>query len=128
MKRLTYCVTEKRYRCRQCGAHFTDRIPVNDELVRFDCGDGLPRFLPTYGEGGYLDWLKRLTDWEEPQPITVSVSEELMKKLSDRCPCRVSLWKRASAPECPRCHAKESTLESEQVKENTPLGWLEIIP
>lgn len=119
-----YCV-EKLMCCRNtCKNEFVDIIPFGYELICFDMASGEKVFLPTYGENGYLDLLKKLVpEWNDSKEISFKVSKLFEERINNYTPCKVSYHNKT---ECMKCHSTEIVITKRIMKENYPIRWIEI--
>jgi len=124
-----YSISETRFECRACGAVFQWRHADAYSLVKFISDDGSEeRWLPTYGESGYLELLQRLVpSWRPESAITRSVADAFdraLGKLLERN--NLTRFRIETGKVCPRCSSKELTIVSEVVLANPPIERLEV--
>ncbi len=124
-----YSITVTRLKCRACGTFFEWRQADAYSLIKFVSDDGREeRWLPTYGEFGYLDLLQRLVpSWKPDATITKSVADafdcslgELLKKNN------LQRFRIEEGKVCPSCASKELTILSENALVNPPIKRLEV--
>ena len=110
--------------CRDCTHAFDDVLPSDYELVAFEELSDRKVFMPTYGEGGYLDLLKRLVpEWNEVEEISVSISEKFEKELNRYVPDKVKL---CNGTVCPKCGGRNIEVLSRVTEANHPVEWMMI--
>ena len=86
-----YCVEKLMCCCNTCKNEFVDIIPFGYELICFDMASGEKVFLPTYGENGYLDLLKKLVpEWNDSKEISFKVSKLFEERINNYTPYKVS--------------------------------------
>lgn len=119
-----YCVEKVICSCNNCKNEFADIIPFGYELVCFDKESIEKVFLPTYGENGYLDLLKKLIpEWNESDEITCIISKKFEEKINYFTPYKVVQHNKTI---CPKCGSTEITISERKIKENYPINWMEI--
>jgi DNA-directed RNA polymerase subunit RPC12/RpoP len=124
-----YWVATLSYVCESCGSTFEWRAAEGTEMVRFVTPDGgEERWLPTHGQGGYLELLERFVPgFAQHQTISVIVTREFSRRLSAvqlKSPSGAEFSIDERDATCPRCRSKDIRLLGKMVDSNPPLEWL----
>ncbi len=123
-----YCVRDVRYCCSNCGKSFSVLYPEHNELVKYvETDSGEERWLPTFGDLGYLDLMERLVpSFSKGSEISMSISREFEKEFS-----RIQERSESGRPFslfikaiCPNCEGENLQIEQEQKLESPPLPWM----
>ena len=119
-----YCVEKKICSCKKCKNIFVDIIPFGYELVCFNKESIEKVFLPTYGENGYLELLKKLVpEWDDTQEITYKISKIFENRINNYTPYKVSNYNKT---ECPKCKSDAVGVIKRNTEANYPIKWIEI--
>jgi rubredoxin len=114
-----YWIRVQTHECPNCGNVF-QRTVGDDLIVKFmEVGGSEERWLPTYGQGGYLDLLSKLVPgWSPEEQITMAVARQfdtafqaVQEKSSRGHPFSMLFEDRG----CPSCHGKRTQELSEVV-------------
>jgi hypothetical protein len=124
-----YWIAKLSYVCNSCASTFEWRAAQGAEIVRFVTPDGgEERWLPTHGQGGYLQLLEQLVPgYSQHQAISVSVTREFSRRLSAvqvKGPSGATFNIDERDATCPCCRSKDIRLLSKMVESNPPLEWL----
>lgn len=126
-----YILKQTAYRCGACGAEFRVRTPQDNDLVKYiEPVSGEERWMPTYGEGGYLQMMKRLVpEFASGKGITMAVSrkfETAFALIQERSkagqPFRLFI-----RPMCPKCGSTDLTITSETCLNSPPVCWMRYV-
>jgi len=124
-----YSVRKVLYSCNSCGKSFYVLQPNGNEIVKyFEPESGEERWLPTFGDGGYLYLIEQLLpSFTQNQEVTMAISRRFEKAFSTiQKPSSLGLpyilFVRASCPECG--NAKLMT-KKEFLLDSPPLTWME---
>jgi hypothetical protein len=127
-----YAVRDVRYTCNSCGESFSVLEPLGYELVKYVSSDyAEERWLPTYGETGYLHLIEQLLpDFTQDQEITVSISKRFEKAFSAiQKPSKTGMpfvvFVRAR---CSACGSTDLNTIKEALLDTPPLKWMEYQP
>lgn len=124
-----YSVRKVFYSCNSCGKSFSVLQPYGNDVVKYVATDGEDeRWLPTYGEGGYLYLMERLLpDFMQNQEITMAISRRfervfspLQKMSKNGLPFVLFIRARCSA-----CGSTDLRTEKESLLNSPPLEWME---
>jgi rubredoxin len=126
-----YWVDELTYVCRNCGFTFKCLKSSGDYLVKFvEEGGEEVRWLPTYGEGGYLNLLSRLVpELDQKNEITPRISDEFQRRFQ-QIQERSAAGRRfvlAEGCTCPTCAAEDVALESERTLASPAVQWMRFL-
>lgn len=125
-----YIVRQILYLCDSCDTSFSTLVPQGNDLVKYISQDGKEeRWLPTYGEGGYLSLMKKLIlDFDHNQEISMEISRRFESAFSaiQKRPATTGmpfvLFVRAN---CPKCHSENLKVVKESLLDTPPLLWME---
>lgn len=121
---MTANFTETQLKCRVCGTVFDWRQPDAYSLIKFVSENGREeRWLPTYGEFGYLDLLQRLVpSWKPDSTITKSVADAFDIALSALlAKNNLQRFRVEEGKACPSCSSKELTILAREEEQATPV-------
>ncbi len=119
-----YCIERKTCKCNKCNLIFNEHAPLNYESVCFETESGEKFFLPTYGENGYLDLLKKLVPgWNEKDEITAPVCREFIARLNEITPYKVDFQGKTI---CPGCKSEDIIVVDRCIENECSFKWLEI--
>ena len=107
--------------CNECNNPFKQDMPYNNELVAFDCDDNITRYLPIYGNNGYIELMRNLgvDVCNIRQQDIVLFEESYSKKL----PYSIKLRGRIK---CPFCGSNNCTVKSREIKEKPKGQWVKL--
>jgi hypothetical protein len=126
---IKYSVNCFTCKCKICGNIFEVIFPNGDDILKLEEIDGDDvRWLPIYGQGGYLDLLAGLMpEYDLNDKITMKVSRIFMDRLQKYSEkgingngFKISYRK----GECTNCKSKDVIVFSEKIFENPKLSWL----
>lgn len=122
-----YWVKRLVYECGNCGLQVEDLIPNGHDLVKFLERGGGARWLPVFGEGGYLYLMEKLvSEHRQDDEITMKKAKIFIDEL-EKYDIRGRQYEFASMKrDCDYCHAKKLKLKEEQTIVNPVLEWLRI--
>lgn len=128
-----YYVVEVECKCRKCGVKFGYRKCIDDSLVKFIDSSGLEEaWMPTYGDGGYLNLLETLVPGFDShhQAITVPISRRFEIAFSEfqSPPTSGGRWSIGVRPICPQCGTTNVKQLTETVLYNPELAWAKYRP
>jgi len=126
---IKYWINVLNYKCKNCRRAFQIHIPNGDDIVKFESqATSEVKWLPSYGNGGYLDLFKKLCP-DYKGELYPKIVQEFITKLNDYIEkdsitdfFQQSHYKH----ECIYCNSKEIALLSEETLENPDLDWLKI--
>ena len=120
------------YKCKTCGNVFDSVFPNSDDIVKLCETDGDDvRWLPTYGEGGYLDLItKLLPEHSLCDEITMEKARAFIKELNKYCEQGEHGngfgFSEKQIHECINCNSEDTVIISEKVLTSPKLRWLKI--
>ena len=128
-----YWINETRYRCKACGHVFDFYTPNgNDAVVKFvECNGTEIRWLPVYGQGGYLDLFERFMPGflASGKQVIPSIVSQFMQKLQDHVePSEAGNRFEISddKAQCLRCKKHDVQMLKETVLTSPEITWLKI--
>lgn len=119
-----------KYECKKCKKEFQLNIAKeNDGIVQFESQiSGEPRWLPMYGDGGYLYLFTKLVPNYVGKMIPKIVNKfiEELNKFIEKKLDEEYFQLVINKHECPYCQSKDIKEISEEVLTNPDLDWLRI--
>ena len=109
-------------------------MPYDNDLVKLIEKSGTQvKWLPTYGVGGYLDLIKKLTSQSNDQALSSAMSMKISKimeqelhKYTEKGESGNGFIVGGYKQICPNCNSKEIKCNNETVTENPKLEWVKI--
>ncbi len=128
-----YWINKFRYRCKACGHAFDFYTENgNDGVVKFIESNGTEiRWLPVYGQGGYLDLFERfmpgfLASGKPLIPPTVSLFIEKLQNHIERSDAGNSFKISQEKVKCPQCKKFDIEMLKETLLTSPDITWLKI--
>lgn len=123
-----YWVKVEDRRCTECSERFEYRSASGDYMVKFVEEGGIEeRWLPTYGEGGYLHLLQRLVPgFASSEEITEDISrtfENAFVRHQTKSK-RGNVFIICRGVTCPQCGSRSANVLGERVETAPPVVWL----
>lgn len=134
----TYWIDKTSYRCKPCGHVFNLYTPNGDGgngdcgVVKFIESNGTEiRWLPMYGQGGYLDLFERfmpgfLASGKPLIPPVVSQFMEILQNYTERSEAGNSFEISHEKVKCPQCKKNDVEMLKETVLTSPDIAWLKI--
>ncbi len=138
---IKYCIPEipsvywiKRvsYSCKQCGLQFESLRPNGDSIIKFvEENGGEIRWLPTYGNGGYLDLMSKLIPgFNTNNEITMKIAKEfdaILKRYTQPSALGKAFTSLGNSKElCPKCGDKQLLTLGEVGLTSPDIEWMKV--
>ncbi|MHC1723771.1 MAG: hypothetical protein AB9836_11290 [Aminipila sp.] len=126
-----YIINSLLYKCKNCQNEYEHLLCKGNQLVKYIEKNGSEvRWLPTYGQGGYLDLLERLLEnFKMNSEITMKNAKDfdiIFQNYTEKSANGNSFVISDGRHKCPNCESKELMLISEKILENPTINWMKI--
>lgn len=123
-----YWVKKMTCQCNDCGAEFSLYLPSGNEIMKFvEEGGDDEKWLPVYGEGGYLELLEKLiSGFSKEDSVSMKIAIEFEREFKRLQLPSTTGNKYSSLYEnlCTKCSSKNLLMLAEEVLESPDIDWI----